>query len=104
VHQPLLGVVDLWLRWEQAGSGGLGFTSQGESVFGGSKLVAVDQALRVVGYYIKFMEESLKSQIPDAGDCDYGDGDGGDGDGNGNGNGNGNGGDGGGSGGGGDDS
>jgi len=40
VDKASLGAVDLWLRWEQAGSGGSGFAGRGESGFAGSKLVA----------------------------------------------------------------
>jgi len=51
----------LWLRWEQAGSGGLDFAGR-----------------RVLH---DLVEEQSNSIIPDAGDCDGGGGDGGDGDG-----------------------
>jgi len=34
----------MWLRWEQAGSGGSDFAGRGETDFAGSKLVAVDRA------------------------------------------------------------
>ena len=57
MHLASLGAVDLWLHWEQSGSGGSGFTGQGESGFAGSKLVAVDRASLVGGCYIKVMEE-----------------------------------------------
>jgi len=34
----------IWLHWEQAGSGGSGFTAKGKTGFAGRKLVAVDLA------------------------------------------------------------
>jgi len=43
-----LGAMDLWLRWEQAGSSGSSIAGRGESGFAGSKLVAVDLASLVV--------------------------------------------------------
>jgi len=39
----------IWLRWEQAGSSGSGFTGRGETDFAGSKIVAVECSLSPLG-------------------------------------------------------
>jgi len=47
-----LSPLTIWLRWEQAGSGGSGFAGRGECSFARSNLVAVDWASLVGGYYM----------------------------------------------------
>jgi hypothetical protein len=53
----LLGAVDLWLCWEQAGCGASGFAGWGESCITVTMLEAVDSVSLVVGCYIMVRDE-----------------------------------------------
>jgi hypothetical protein len=75
-----LSPLTIWLRWEQAGSGGSGFAGRGESSFAGSgglgfagrggsgfagsKLVAVDWASLVGGYYMISWKNNRRVKYP----------------------------------------